>query len=200
MTEAQERHRPWAGVVVVDMQVDFFNDPELERCREDLVAACNTVIDGALERGLPVVEIRTVHPSDHSTWALNMVDDDEGMTEEGTPGAEPVEGLHHAGTTDGIEVVCKTRDSAFYGTDLEEILRRHDADSFVLCGVSTESCIAATATDAYARDFAVALVRDGTASVRWDLHDHTIDSLREQYRQPVVGADDAVQAMARRTS
>lgn len=196
--ESQERHRAWQAVVLIDMQVDFFNDPELERCREDLVAACNTVIDGALERGLPVVEVRTLHPADRSTWALNMIDDGAGMTEEGTPGAEPVEGLHHAGTTDGVTVLRKTRDSAFHETGLADLLREADVDSFLLCGVSTESCIAATATEAYARDLAVALVRDGTASVRWDLHDHTIDSLRAQYRQPVVDADAAVRAMERR--
>ena len=181
------------------MQVDFFNDPELARCRGDLVEACNTVIEGALARGLPVVEVRTVHAPDHSTWALNMVDDGEGMTEEGTPGAEPVEGLHHAGTTAGVTLVRKTRDSAFHGTGLEQLLRREGVDSFVVCGVSTESCISATAVDAYARDFSVALVQDGTASVRWDLHDHTIESLREQYRQPVVPAERAVAAMARRS-
>lgn len=181
------------------MQVDFFNDPELARCRGDLVEACNTVIEGALARGLPVVEVRTLHAPDRSTWALNMVDDGEGMTEEGTPGAEPVEGLRHAGTTAGITLVAKTRDSAFHGTALEDLLRREGVGSFLLCGVSTESCIAATAVDAYARDFPVALVRDGTASVRWDLHDHTIDSLREQYRQPVVPAERAVEAMARRS-
>ena len=181
------------------MQVDFFNDPELERCRGDLVAACNTVIDGALERGLPVIEVRTLHAPDHSTWALNMVDDGEGMTEEGTPGAEAVDGLRHAGTTAGVTLVAKTRDSAFHDTELSDLLEEKDVESFLLCGVSTESCIAATATEGYARDFAVALVADATASVRWDLHEQTIDSMREQYRQPSIFATDAVQAMDRRS-
>jgi nicotinamidase-related amidase len=198
MEKPEERHRPWQGVVVVDMQVDFFNDDELERCQDDLVAACNRVIDGALERGLPVLEVRTVHAADRSTWALNMVDDGEGMTEDGDPGAAPVPGLHHAGTTEGVVLVRKTRDSAFYGTELAEVLERAGVESFLLCGVSTESCIAATATEAYARDFAVALVADATASTRWDLHDHAIDSLREQYRQPAIFAEQAVKALSRR--
>jgi nicotinamidase-related amidase len=193
-----ERHRPWQGVVMVDMQVDFFNDPELERCREDLVAACNRVVDAALERGLPVVEVRTVHDPGGSTWALNMVDDGAGMTEEGTPGAEPVAGLHHAGAREGITLVTKTRDSAFHDTDLSGVLDREDVDAFLLCGVSTESCIASTATEAYARDLCVGIVLDATASVRWDLHDHTISSLREQYRQPALEADRAIAAMADR--
>lgn len=183
---------------MIDMQLDFFNDGELERCRDDLIEACNQVIDAALERGLPVFEVRTLHDPDHSTWALNMVDDGEGMTEDGTPGAEPVDGLHHAGTTDGVTLVPKTRDSAFYETDLDDLLRREGVESFLLCGVSTESCVVATATEAYARDYAVALVKDATASVRWDLHDQAIDSMREQYRQPTIPAAEAVEAMDRR--
>ena len=120
------------------------------------------------------------------------------MTEDGTPGAEPVDGLHHAGTTDGVTLVPKTRDSAFYETDLDDLLRREGVESFLLCGVSTESCVVATATEAYARDYAVALVKDATASVRWDLHDQAIDSMREQYRQPTIPAAEAVEAMDRR--
>jgi nicotinamidase-related amidase len=182
---------------MVDMQVDFFNDPELERCRDDLVATCNRLVDAALARRLAVIEVRTLHDPDRSTWTLNMVDDGSGMTEVGSPGAEPVEGLRHAGCGEGITLVTKTRDSAFHDTDLADVLEREGVRAFLLCGVSTESCIAATAAQAYARDLCVGLVLDGTASVRWDLHDHTIDSLRDQYRQPALKADQAIAAMER---
>jgi nicotinamidase-related amidase len=183
---------------MVDMQVDFFNDPELERCRTDLVTACNQLVDAALERGLPVVEVRTVHEPDGSTWALNMRDDGRGMAQVGTPGAEPLDGLRHAGSRDGITLIKKTRDSAFHGTGLRDVLDRERVEAFLLCGVSTESCIAATATDAYAWDLGVGLVLDATASVRWELHDHTLESLREQYRQPALRVDQAIAAMDRR--
>jgi nicotinamidase-related amidase len=186
----------WQGVVMIDLQVDFFNDPELERCRGDLVAACNRLVDAAIERGLTVIEVRTVHAADQSTWALNMRDDGAGMTIAGTAGAEPVEGLRHAGTTEEIELITKTRDNAFYGTALHERLQSRGVSAFLLCGVSTESCIAATATEAYARDFRVGIVLDATASVRWELHDHAIASLRDQYRQPALYAQEAIAAMA----
>jgi nicotinamidase-related amidase len=193
-----ERHRAWQAVVMVDMQADFFNDPELERCREDLVATCNRLVDAAVERRLLVIEVRTIHAPDKSTWALNMLDDAAGMTVEGTAGVESVDGLHHAGNTEGVTVVTKTRDSAFYATDLEDVLALDGVEAFLLCGVSTESCIAATATDAYARDLCVGVVLDATASVRWDLHDHTMASLHEQYRQPALEAEQAIGAMERR--
>lgn len=178
------------------MQVDFFNDPELQRCRDDLVATCNDVIGAARERGLPVIEVRTLHAADGSTWALNMLEDESGVVIEGTEGAEPVHGLTHAGTTDGIQVVRKTRDSAFHRTDLHRLLRERGVEAFLICGVSTESCVAATAIDAYAYDLRVAIVIDATASFRWDLHDQTLKSLQEQYRQPAISSERAIATLA----
>jgi nicotinamidase-related amidase len=186
----------WQAVVLVDMQVDFFNDPELERCRADLVATCNKLIAAALERGLPVIEVRTVHAADGSTWALNMLEDESGMVIEGSAGADPVDGLTHAGCSDGIVVVRKTRDSAFHRTELHRLLRERAVEAFLLCGVSTESCVAATAIDAYAHDLRVGIVADATASVRWDLHDQTLESLKEQYRQPAISSERAIATLA----
>ena len=174
-----------AALVIIDLQADFFADPELERCRDDLVAACNLLIDRARAEGVPVIDVRTVHAPDGSTWALNMREDGQGMVIAGTPGAERVAGLHEPDL-----VVEKTRDSAFHGTDLADLLRARGVEHLVLCGVSTESCIAATATSAYAEDLRVTLVEDATASVDEEQHGRTLALLHAQYRQPVVRAAD----------
>jgi nicotinamidase-related amidase len=180
---------------MVDLQRDFFQDPELERCRTDLTKACNRLVEEALTRELPVLEVRTIHAEDRSTWSLNMIDDGQGMTIAGTAGAEPIEGLHHSGTRQGISLIHKTRDSAFHGTDLAARLAEQRVDAFLLCGVSTESCIAATAIEAYAQDLSVAIVLDGTASVRWELHDYAISSLRQQYRLPCLYVEEAIASL-----
>jgi nicotinamidase-related amidase len=174
-----------SALLMIDLQNDYFNDDELERCREDLLAACRRLADAAREAGAPVVEVQTVHALDKSTWALNMLDDDQGMVLEGSEGVQRVPGLPEPDVC-----IVKTRDSAFFDTDLEEWLREHDVDRLVLAGVSTESCINATAIDAYARNLRVVLVEDATASVEWELHDQTLARLRAQYRQDVVRAAD----------
>lgn len=176
------------ALVIVDMQVDYFNDGELERCRDDLVAACNTLVERAMAAGVPVVEVRTEHKPDRSTWALNMREDGQGMVIEGTPGADPVPGLR----TDGTITVIKTRDSAFFRTELEDLLTARGVESIALAGVSTESCIATTAADAYARDFRVMLVDEAVASVDPEFNRRTQEQLREQYRQPTIRLDDVV--------
>ncbi|KRC64689.1 hypothetical protein ASE12_07865 [Aeromicrobium sp. Root236] len=173
------------ALIVVDMQVDYFNDNELERCRDDLVAACNTLAERALAAGAPVIEVRTEHRPDRSTWALNMRDDDSGMVIEGTAGAEPVAGLR----TDGTTTVVKTRDSAFFRTELEDLLAAQGIETIALAGVSTESCIATTAADAYARDLRVVIVDEAVASVDPALNRRTQEQLEQQYRQPTVRLD-----------
>lgn len=174
------------ALVLVDLQVDYFESPALQDCRAPLTAVCNALLDRAREAGSLVVEVQTVHSRDRTTWSLNMLEDDEGMVVEGTPGAERLPELDLR----GAHVVEKTRDSAFYRTRLESLLRTHDVSTIALCGVSTESCIALTASDAYARDLRVVLVDDALASVDPDHHEHTLGLLAEQYRQRVVKADD----------
>lgn len=168
------------ALVVIDLQVDYFRDPDLARCRDSLVERCNTLARRAGAAGAPVVEVQTVHAPDRSTWTIDMREDDQGMVVEGTPGAARLPELGLAPTV----VVRKTRDSAFFGTDLAAHLRGVRRPALV--GVSTESCIRATAADAYAHDLRSVLVADATASVSASLHDEVLRGLHEQYRLPVA--------------
>jgi nicotinamidase-related amidase len=180
------------ALLVIDLQRDYFADDELERCRDDLVETVNRLVAAARDAGVVVVEVTTVHDPDGSTWTLSMREDGQGMALAGTPGAEPVDGLDTTGAT----AVTKTRDSAFFGTDLADVLARQGVGHVVLTGVSTESCIAATAADAFAHDLAVTMISDATASVEWQLHDETLQRLQAQYRQEVVTAEEVLRRWA----
>lgn len=183
------------ALLVVDLQNDYFSDGELERCRDDLVATTNRLVAAAHDAGLLVVDVRTEHDPAGSTWTLSMREDGGGPGMAGTEGVEPVAGLEIGDAT----TLMKTRDSAFFGTDLARLLSEHDVDRVVLAGVSTESCIAATATDAFAHDLRVTVVRDATASVEWSLHDEALARLQAQHRQDVEDADEVVGRWAQRS-
>ncbi len=170
------------ALVVIDLQVDYFQDPELARCRGSLVERSARLARAAHESGAPVVEVQTVHAPDRSTWTIDMLEDGEGVVIEGTPGAERLPDLD----LDPSAVVRKTRDSAFFDTDLLEHLGGVARPAIV--GVSTESCVRATAVDAYAHDLRSVLVADATASVDASEHDEVLRRLHAQYRLPVVDA------------
>lgn len=127
---------------------------------------------------VPVALVRTEHRRDRSTWTLNMLEDDTGFLIAGDPDTRTVEDLDVVGTTE----VVKTRDSAFHETGLDQLLRKAGVDRLVLAGVSTHTCIAATAADAYAHDLHVVFAEDAIASHREDLHEPTLSVLCTEYR------------------
>lgn len=64
----------------------------------------------------------------------------------------------------GDIVLDKPRQSAFFRTRLDEILRQRGIDSILIAGVTTNVCCIASARDAAARDYAVLMVSDLTAA------------------------------------
>lgn len=65
----------------------------------------------------------------------------------------------------------KKRLSAFYGTDLEIVLRALGTDTVVIAGINTNTCVLCTAFDAFNRDLRVIVAADGVASMYGeDLH------------------------------
>lgn len=58
--------------------------------------------------------------------------------------------------------VVKHRISAFYGTDLDLILRTNQVDSLILTGVATNNAVELTAREAHDRDYLVQIIEDVT--------------------------------------
>lgn len=67
--------------------------------------------------------------------------------------------------------LVKHRVSAFYGTDLETILRAQDIDTLILTGVSTAMAIDHTVRDAHDRDYKVIVLEDACAAATQAHHD-----------------------------
>jgi nicotinamidase-related amidase len=175
------------ALLVIDMQNAFFEDELLARSRSALVTACNTLIDAAVRSGAPVLVARTEHLSDRSSWTLSMLDDDQGFIFRGSHQADPVQGLRG----EGLETVTKTRDSAFFGTDLAERLRSLGVEHLVLAGVSTHNCVAHTGADAFAGNFRVTYVQDAIGSTNKQYAEAMLEIVSVEYRQPIVGLAEA---------
>ena len=111
-----------------------------------------------------------------------MLDDDQGFLFEGSEQAKNLQGLEIQEATE----VIKLRDSAFWQTDLRDRLERDGVDSLVLAGVSSHTCIASTAADAYAANQRVWLASDAIASADPDFATTTLELLKKEYRQKVV--------------
>ena len=80
----------------------------------------------------------------------------------GGPGTEIIPELYAEGD---LVVRGKKRYSAFYQTDLEFLLRRLGADSLILAGINTTTCVLCTAFEATNRDFRVVVASDAVDSM-----------------------------------
>lgn len=181
------KHR--CAILVVDMQNAYFNNDALQKQQTALTEKINEILSLAKTHNLPVFNIRTEHQKDIATWTLNMKSDNQGYLFAGDDDSKNVPSL----ITDGSIEVIKTRDSAFYGTTLPTMLKNHNADSVILCGVSTHTCIFQTASDAYAENLNVMIAKDAVASHKPEYHQTALDILRIEYRQAAMTNDELKQ-------
>lgn len=77
----------------------------------------------------------------------------------------------------------KTRLSAFFQTNLEQVLRALDAETVIITGVLTNQCIGATCKDALFRDFKPIVVEDCVGTATPHLHDPAIEMIRVGWGQ-----------------
>ena len=72
-------------------------------------------------------------------------------------------------------IIDKARCSAFYNTNLEVILSGLKVDTVIIVGVTTELCVLATISDAFARDYNVILVKDAVAASDKERHEGALN-------------------------
>ena len=80
------------------------------------------------------------------------------------PGTEGVEIIDELAPITGEYRVVKPRFSAFFGTELELILKRLGVDSIVVCGTQYPNCIRATAFDALSYGYPTTVITDATSA------------------------------------
>jgi nicotinamidase-related amidase len=179
------------ALLIIDMQNAYFEHDALERRRAAVTKECNRLARHAVESGSEVFVIVTEHQRDRSTWTLSMLDDDQGFIFAGSGQADLVDGLE----AEGFERIVKTRDSAFFGTDLADRLRARGVEGLVLAGVATHNCIAHTAADAFAHNFRVVFAEDAMASTNEEYASSMLQILSDEYRQPVLSGEPLLQAL-----
>ncbi|WP_405093770.1 cysteine hydrolase [Micromonospora sp. NBC_01392] len=154
---------PGDALIVIDVQRKYVTGPLAVPDAAGLVDRIARFADAARARDVPLVwvtrELRPGVSMGAATTAGYGAAVDELFR---SPAADLHPGL---GARDDEIRVVKPRQSAFYGTDLEVVLRTLGADRVVLTGVTTNICVQATAQDARARDLDVLVVADLTAAL-----------------------------------
>lgn len=147
------------ALVIIDMQNDFvLPEAELSTPRAlDLIPRISTFAASCRERGFPVIYTREMHRPGLEDFGI------EGCFEpphclEGTSGYEIVDGLT---PQQGDYVIsAKRRYDAFYGTELDLLLRGLKIDNLLFAGVCTDICVLSTVLSARNHDYRCYVLRD----------------------------------------
>ncbi len=77
--------------------------------------------------------------------------------------------------------VTKHRFSAFWGTEIDLILRSNNISTVVFAGVVTSGCVESTLRDAFFRDYQVVAVRDAVAEASVERHEASLRKIGQAF-------------------
>jgi len=109
------------------------------------------------QRSHPIIWVRQEFEPDLRDAYPEMKAKGIRITIKGTGGCEITSELATAPTD---PVVIKKRYSAFFGTQLDQMLHRLAPDVLILAGINTHACIRMTAIDAYQRDWKIVVAAE----------------------------------------
>ena len=187
-----------AALLVVDMQRDFCTPGgAFDKLGVDIsmyppmVPRLARLVDGARAAGVPVFYVQmTVLPGRISDspaqirFNLRLHLGSDGVIEplDYTPdGSEGQQIIPELAPRDGDVVVKKYRSSAFWGTNLDMLLRANGIKTCVVSGCTTEGCVESTARDAMFGDYYVVIPEDCVASDDRAQHDASLLLMRHRF-------------------
>jgi len=183
------------AIVMVDMQNMY-----LEQDRRDLygwppiwdfhrvVQECADLLAEARAQSIPVIYTRQVSRSDGadmtpSARRLLATLPDVSAAVNTQPDGWASEILDAVAPQPSDIVIQKLRWDAFFGTELDNILRNLGAQRLIVAGLQTNVCVETTARTALMKNYDVAVPEDAVSTDGHALHVNALDSLRVLYTE-----------------
>lgn len=156
-----------AAVLIIDVLQDSFREGRLKDRRKILAKSINDLVSIGREKNWPIIWVRQEFKNDLSDAFLAMRKSGNKINIENTEGCKLLSELDCQGND--FEII-KKRYSAFFKTELDDILGRLGADTLIIAGVNTHACIHMAVVDAYQRDYEVILATDCIDSYDEEFH------------------------------
>ncbi|MEZ5741104.1 MAG: isochorismatase family cysteine hydrolase [Burkholderiaceae bacterium] len=156
--------------------------------REQVLAAARQLAAGLRAHQVPILHVRLATQPGQDDVICNApifsVFKERGAWPTGSWGADFVEGL---GAQPGDFDITHGRNSAFYGSRLEEHMARLRPDWLIVSGVSTAYAVETTVRDAADIGYQVVVAHDACATFRRDFHEASLRAMSLLARVASVG-------------
>ncbi|MEW7996735.1 MAG: isochorismatase family cysteine hydrolase [Candidatus Thiodiazotropha endolucinida] len=186
MTKYTEPHINNSALITIDTQNDFTldNAPAQIAGTKDVIPNMARLLDSYRKKGMLIIHVIRLYLPDGSNVDLcrrEIIEKGKGVVIPESEGAELVEDLKPdssielnanvllAGELQKIGsnefVMYKPRWGAFYGTRLQDFLKKHKLDTLVFSGCNYPNCPRTSIYEASERDFRVVLVKDAMSQL-----------------------------------
>lgn len=132
-------------------------------------------IDKAREFDIPVIFIQEVHRPDLVDFGRELDGAETVHCVEGDPNTEIA--VQEMGFLPNDYLIRKRRYSAFFGTDLEILLRGLKVDTLLLCGGLTDVCVHYTYVDGHQSDYFCRVIEDCVAGSSEIAHEASLNAM-----------------------
>lgn len=152
-----------------------------------------TLVTAARDGGIPPIFIQEVHKRTLLDFGREL-DGSEGIhCLEGDPGTELADGLE---PLPDEYLIRKRRYSAFFGTELDLVLRSYRTETVVLVGTLTDVCVHYTFADAHQLDYHCRVVTDCVGGSSSEAHEAALRSMQYLQRDSLVTSGEVLAAFA----
>ncbi len=182
------------AIVVVDF-IEGFTNPEsaLACAADDAVEATRSLLDAARAAAVPVLFTTVSYSAEDLERAAMFVAKAPALAAL-RPGSRWIEVDARLGRRAEETVLVKLFASAFFGTDLDRLLREAGCDTVIVAGASTSGCVRATAVDALQYGYRVLVPREAVADRALDAHNGSLLDIDAKYGD-VISIDEAIAAV-----
>ncbi len=175
------------ALVLIDLQKGIATRPLAPHSGAAIVARGSALAKNFRAAGAPVVLVNVAFAKDFGDAVKQPVDEPMQHPPGGYPEdfSELVDGL-----AEPMDIrVTKHQWGAFYGTDLDDQLRRRDIQTIVLGGVATNIGVESTARQAWERNYALVIAEDATTSLSAEMHAFSVTTILPRIGRVVKAAD-----------
>jgi nicotinamidase-related amidase len=151
-----------SALLVIEMQNVFRTD--LSIISDKQLDNIKAIIDTSEKAGVNVIYVRHNDSSDISKSMVDWWNGDK--IEYGSEGWKMIDGFD----TTGKLVIDKNQYSAFFKTELDDVLKANNIEDVIIVGVMTNCCCETTAREAFMYGYRVFFINDATSTINEDLH------------------------------
>jgi nicotinamidase/pyrazinamidase len=168
------------ALLVIDMLNDFVLDgaplkiPHVEK----IIEPVKRETEKARNEGYPVIYLCDSHNKNDREFKMFPP-----HAVKNTEGSKIIEELKPQGTD---IILRKSTFSAFFGTDLDKVLKRLNIKKLIFTGVATSICVLYTVVDAVMRDYGVYIVEDAVIGLNPEDHRFALKQMERVLKVNII--------------